>query len=134
LIEINVVIGERANNFTHKNRSEILSCVDAEISIFQEVGMTNRIRRAFPVAFAGAFLILVAGCTNAEETSSLRSQVVTAEEAAKAAQSAAEASTKAAQDAAASAQAAARAAEQSAASANAAADKADRIFKAAQRK
>ncbi len=97
--------------------------------------MTNYKRAVLPVIVVSAFLVLAAGCTTApEESSELRTQVMTAEEAAKAAQSAAEAATKAAEEAARSAQAAASAAEKAAADASAAADKADRIFRAAQRK
>jgi len=96
--------------------------------------MTIRTRAAIPLLLAGAVLVLATGCTSSKETSELRSQVMTAEEASKAAQAAAEAAAKSAQDAARSAQAAASAAEKAAADANAAADKADRIFRAAQRK
>lgn len=92
-------------------------------------------RAALPIAVASGFLLLAAGCTTAQEdTNALRSQVMTAEETAKAAQAAAEAAAKSAQDAARSAQAAASAAEKAAADAAASADKADRIFRAAQRK
>jgi len=103
--------------------------------------MTIRKRVALPMLLAGTVLVLATGCTSSKETSELRSQVMTAEEASKAAQAAAEAAAKSAQDAARSAQeaaksaqAAASAAEKAAADANAAADKADRIFRAAQRK
>lgn len=97
--------------------------------------MTNSKRIMLPIIVAGTVLALAAGCTTKpEESSELRSQVMTAEDAAKAAQAAAEAAAKSAQDAASSAQAAASAAEKAAADAAAAAEKADRIFRAAQRK
>ncbi len=97
--------------------------------------MSNYKRTVLPLMVASAFLVFATGCATApEESSELRTQVMTAEEAAKAAQTAAEAAAKSAQDAARSAQAAASAAEKAAADAAAAAEKADRIFRAAQRK